>query len=100
MKNKKGILLTIGVLLLLPLVISVSFIANSRLSMDESFALERIGELSGSIEQSIEKIFHAYYEADVRIDKAGNSTNVTFSDVISRDGDEWGEEFSEKIENF
>lgn len=97
--NKKGFFFTLSTYFMVSFFILV-FFARATFDFDETIASDRIGDLSNSITSSIKEILYFYYDSLITITRGEDTVNVTFSEDISRDKDEWGEEFSEKIQNF
>ncbi|MFH1249232.1 MAG: hypothetical protein V1660_03700 [archaeon] len=100
LKNKKALFFTISILFLLPAIITIWTISASDLKMSESFAVDRISDLSTSTKSGIRDIFNAYYSCKMIIEKDSRYLNVTIVDNISSRSDEWGEEFNSIVENY
>jgi hypothetical protein len=101
-ENRKGMFFTLSTYFLVTALLTMAFITTIRPNFEENFVLDRIHDLSVSVEKSIREIFSFYYDVNITIEKynADGTLNVTFTEKISRERDDWGEEFSRKIENF
>lgn len=98
-KSKRAMFFTISVIFLIPALITVFTLSGKQVNLEKSFILDRIYDLSNSIESSIKEIFDYYYDSKILIEE-GNKINVTFTENISGDKDTWGNEFNNIINNF
>ncbi len=67
----------------------------------EISSLDRLFDLSGSVENSLLQIFNLYSDARAIIEQnPDGTTNVSIIEKISNVKEDWGKEFEEEVENF
>ncbi len=98
--GKKGFFFTLSAYFLISLLILALFVETG-VSTGENTLASRVYDLSNSVELSIKKIILFYYDLNIEIVRDPDGyVNVSFNEKISRNKNDWGEEFSEKIDKF
>ena len=105
-RKKKAFFFTLSMFLLVTAVLSLAVVIFHYTSQEriertvEISSLDRLFDLSGSVEQSLLQIFNLYSDVDaVIVQNPDNTTNVSITEKIIRKED-WGEKFEEEVENF
>ena len=76
-------------------------IASETTKIEEDLALDRAYELASSVQRSILELFYTFSDVKINItENADGTSDVSFSEKISRIKEVWGEEFSEIMNNF
>ena len=101
----KGVLFTLGTLILVILILLLGLMifhsSQDSLERFSEFAIsDRAFDAYFSVENGIIEILNSYSDVNVSIIDQGSTSDVSFTETITRDRDKWGIEFSEKIELF
>lgn len=104
-KMNKGVLFSLGTLILVILVLLLGLMifhsSQNSLERFSEFAIsDRLFDAYFSVENSIIKILNSYSDVNVSIVDQGSTSDVSFTETITRERDRWGIEFGEKIELF
>lgn len=99
--SKKGIAFTLSTYFLIMTVIAILPLLSIKPLFQEKLALEKLHDLSNSVEESIKDILSSYYNLNIRIEQVNDNEtlNVSFKETLSRNEDDWGEQFSNQITN-
>lgn len=102
---KRGILFTLGTFFIAATVLALAIVIfhnteESRERVSELGSLDRLFDLSSSVQTGIKEIFEIYADFNLSIKESTDSTNVSFTENISRTQEDWGEELEEKMNNF
>jgi len=105
-RKKKAFFFTLSMFLLVTAVLSLAVVIFHYTSEEkiertvEISSLDRLYDLSSSVENSLLQIFNLYSDVNATITQnPDNTTNVSITERIIRKED-WGEEFEEEVKNF
>lgn len=97
--RKKGLFFTVSIIFLIPAIITIWTLANVQVNMEQSFIMDRIYDLSTSVESGIRDIFY-FYNCNISMEKSDSTINITFIENITANKTTWGKEFNTTIGNF
>lgn len=105
--NKKAIFFTLSIFLLVTAVFSLSLVIFEHVNKSgldrktELASLDRLSELSLSIEKSMVKLADLTFIKDALIEEnPDETTNVTLTEMLSSRDEEWDSETEQNMENF
>lgn len=107
MKNNKAILFTLSTLFLVMALFSLALLffdyvnEASAERTSEIMSLDRITDISFSIEESLIKLLDiSFRDTAIVVENPNNTTNVTITESLSKNQGEWSSETEQKAENF
>ena len=105
--GKKSIFFALSIFLLSTTLLSISFLIseyvseNSSERLSELSALDRVNDLSISIENSLSEILNLSFISPALISENGDNThNVTVTENLTSSQNEWSSELEQKMQNF